>query len=137
MAVFYRGPRVLITHTVFAVDETCRRRYAIDDLEDVRIVREAPAQCPSGPRTLAVSGLIAVLATVPVVGRVSVLLVILMTAVAAVYLALCVRESRRARWSLVAVHNGLVKVLFTSDDRQEFDQVCRGLQRSLERRNSG
>jgi len=134
MAVFYRGPHAVITDEVFAVDETCRRRYAIYELEQVQIVREGRPDGAGGSWPLTVSGLLAVVATIPVAGRWAVLVASFVAAAAVVHLMARARKSRDVRWNLMAIHRGRMRIIFTSNDQREFEQVCRALQRSLERR---
>jgi len=135
MSVFYRSPRVLITDDVFEVAYTARRRYAIRDLHDVHIVRREP-QTRSAERVLGLSALVAGLLVVPVVGRVSALLSALCLVVLLVTVVLNIRRRAPITWQLAATYRGHPAILLDSDDRHEFEQVCRGLLRSLEHRDN-
>ena len=134
MSVFYRSPRVLITEDVFEVACTAWCRYAIRDLRDVHIVRQDPGK-PIGDRLLGLSALVAGLLVVPVIGGSSAELVVLTLVVLAAAVAVTVRRSPPVTWRLMATHRGRRMVLFTSVDQGEFEQVCRALQRGLDRRD--
>jgi hypothetical protein len=132
MTVLYRGPRGLVTHDVIATTETAWRPVPFATLSGVHIVRTDPDDRALAPRALGVSALVIALATIPIVG-VSSLVVALLLAVAVICDVLAGR-GHRATWDLVAYRAGSRTVLFTSTDQREFDQLCRAVQRALERR---
>lgn len=134
MSVFYRGKRVVITHETFDAVCVARCRYAIADLTDVHIVRVEP-EVNAASRVLGISGLGIALLVIPVIGRASALLAGVTMVVLVVAAALRVRSRPPVRWQLVATYEGVSTVLFSSTDGTEFEQVCRGLLRSLEARN--
>ncbi|WP_238006681.1 DUF6232 family protein [Dactylosporangium sp. AC04546] len=127
MPLFYRGPRVRITHSSFETGV----RYPVADFARVWVVvpREpavalVEVSCSSGAFAV-----VAALATHHAVGWVFLLLT-------AGMMAGFVRRRRRARtarrelWAYIPGH-GLVRI-FTTADPVEFGQVRRGLQRAIE-----
>jgi hypothetical protein len=132
MTVLYRGPRALVTLEVIATDDTGWRRLAIADLSRVHIVRSDPGGRPVLHRALGVSALVLALVTIPIVGIPAVVSAALI-AVALIFDMLA-RPKPRTTWTLVARHAGRPSTLFTSTDQREFDQLCRAVQRALERR---
>ena len=134
MTVFYRGRRALITQQVFEAVYVGRRQYAIRDLTDVHIVRLDPASGP-GVRVLGLSALLAAFVVAPVVGPESKLLAGVAGSIFLVGSVVVLRRGSPVRWELVATRAGRSVTLFESADQTEFDQVCRGLQRALERRS--
>jgi len=134
VTVFYRGRRALITQQVFEAVCVGRRQYAIRDLTDVHIVRLDPASGP-GVRFLGLSALLAAFVVAPVVGPESKLLAGVAGSILLVGSVVVLRRGSPVRWELVATRAGRSVTLFESADQTEFDQVCRGLQRALERRS--
>jgi len=130
MTILYRGPRGLVTQDVIATVHLGWSRVAIKDLTAIHIVRTRP---DGSRRFLGLSALLLVLLTIPVVGWPSVV-VLVATAVA---LVVDGRRDRRIPWTLVADRCGVRTILFESTDQVEFDQLCRGLRRAVERRNDG
>lgn len=129
--MFYRGRRVLITHSVFETACVGRLQYAIKDLVDVHIVRMDPEPDP-GARVLGLSALVAGFLVVPVVGPGSKMVAGLAAGVFLIGALTHLRRRLPVRWELAATYGGLSVTLFESEDQTEFDQVCRGLQRALE-----
>jgi uncharacterized protein DUF6232 len=136
MSVFYRGPKVLITNEAFEVARSGHRRYAVEDLTAVHIVRNDPDGSPVGQRVLGLSALVSVFLVVPVVGRASAILAVVAVLGLLLYTAVSLRTMPKARWDLVAIYQGNLTTLFTTIDQREFEQVCRGLQRCLEHRDA-
>ncbi|MFC7530766.1 DUF6232 family protein [Actinoplanes sp. GCM10030250] len=132
MLEFYRGPRARITTDVFEMRGVHSRRFAVGQLTSVRVVRNERRASADRP-VIGISALVAGLMVVPVVGPMSHLLTALILAVLALQAAYFLWP-RRVRWQLVAVYQGRVEVVFASSDRQEFDQMCRGLARCLDYR---
>ncbi|WP_127503918.1 DUF6232 family protein [Actinoplanes solisilvae] len=130
MPVFYRGRRALITEHVFETVHVARLQFSISKLAEVHIIR-----CPGperGGRFLGLSALLAALLIVPIVG----LELKVVAAAAGLFLIGSMRALRRrapVRWKLAATYDGQLMTLFESEDQTEFDQVCRGLRRALER----
>jgi hypothetical protein len=134
MPVFYRGRRALITQDVFEVEYVGRLQYAIRDLRGVCIVQHDSESGPAA-RVMGLSALVAAFLFVPVVGPASRLLAGLAVGVFLIGGAVHVRRRSAVRWELVATYEGVPMVLFVSEDQTEFDQVCRGLTRALERQH--
>ncbi len=132
MSVFYQGRRAFITHEVFETTSLTRHTYPIKDLADVRIVRTEPERSATD-RVMGLSATGAALLVIPVVGPVSRILAGFAVLVLAVSAIASLGRRPVTRWDLVARHRGQATTLFSSADRTEFDQVCRGLRRSLER----
>jgi hypothetical protein len=135
MSVFYRGPKVFITHEAFEVSHIGRRRYAIADLAMVHIVRSDPDGNPAGQRVLGMSALVGVFFVVPVLGPASMILAVVAILGLLLYGTISLRSIPKVSWDLVAIHQGSLTTLFTTTDQREFEQVCRGLQRCLEQRD--
>ena len=136
MSVFYRGPHVLITEETFEVEKSRRYRYLIAAMTDPRIVRADPPPADRTGRAMGVSALVGAAVAIPLVGPASRLLAGLLILVLGGCAALHLRRSDPVRWHLVADYEGSAITLFSSTDRTEFEQVCRGLQRCLEQRES-
>jgi hypothetical protein len=134
MTILYRGPHGLVTHDVIATVHMGWRRVRVKDLEAIHIVRTRP---DGSHRILGLSALLIVLLTIPIVGRPSVVLSVVVLIAAAVNLAVARRRDRTIPWNLIADHSGVRTVLFTSTDQREFDQLCRALQRAVERQHDG
>jgi hypothetical protein len=132
--VFYRGRRALITHEVFETTQVCRRQFVIGELANVHIVRHDPGS-DSGNRVLGMSALVAALVVVPVVGPASEMLAGLSVVVLLAGAVASLRRRSPVRWQLVATWGEQPIVLFESTDETEFQQVCRGLRRALERQS--
>jgi hypothetical protein len=132
MTVLYRGPRGLVTHNVIATTETGWRPVPFATLSGIHIVRMDPDGRALTPRALGVSVLVVALATIPLIG-VSSLVVAVLVAVAVVCDVVAAR-ARRATWDLLAYRAGTPAILFSSTDQREFDQLCRAVQRAIERR---
>lgn len=131
MPVFCRGRRALITHRVFETVHLGRLQFPIKDLANVHIVRLDSGQEPGG-RILGLSALFAAFLVVPIVGPSSKIVAALTIVTLLVGSATNLRRRSRVRWVLVAICQGEPVSLFQSDDRTEFDQVSRSLQRALE-----
>jgi hypothetical protein len=71
--------------------------------------------------------------TIPIVGVPAVLLAVLLAVAVIVDVILSHREHAKILWQLRAEHAGRPITLFSSADHGEFAQVCRALQRALER----
>jgi len=127
--VFYRGQRAMITQHVFETVHVGRIRFAIKQMMAVYIVRHDSAGRP----VLGMSALAAALLVVPVVGPASVVLAVLTCGVLLIGAVITVRRRDPVRWELVAIYDGRPVTLFESRNQSEFDQVCRGLQRAMER----
>jgi hypothetical protein len=129
--VFYRGPRAFITHHVIETVHVARLQYTINELTNVHIVRFDPGFDP-GHRALGLSTMAAAFMVVPIVAPVSKVVAGLAAIVLLAGSVMNMRRRAAARWELVATWNGRPVTLFGSEDRSEFDQVCRGLRRALE-----
>ena len=134
MPVFYRGPRAFITHQRIEVPHEGRRCFRIAELSGVHIVRVDQEYGVDRNRAMGVSALVAALVTLPLALPPAVLTVVVLGGLV-VYAAVCLR-TRSSCWRLVASYQGEVTILFESPDEREFDQVCRGLLRSLEYNDS-
>jgi hypothetical protein len=134
LSTFYRGPRVLVTDEFFEVAGS--RRYPVRNLRDVHIVRYRPPG-QGLHQAMGLSAMVGAVVAIPLVGRGSVLLGALIVAVLLTQSAVSLSRRPPPRWELVAVCDREYAVLFGSSDQREFEQVCRGLQRSLERLAEG
>ena len=132
MAVVYRGPHVVVSDDVVEVLEAGRRRrYAVRQLRAVNIFLEARGRDARAWRWASVLALLGAVAVVVVDYRLALALLAIAVVAAVAYVYL--KHGRPGRWHLMAVYRGEHRTLFSSTDRREFSQVCRGLQRALER----
>ncbi|MBB2944030.1 hypothetical protein FB565_003759 [Actinoplanes lutulentus] len=134
LSIFYRGPRALITDEFFEVAGS--RRYPVCALRDVHIVRYQPTG-EGLHQAMGLSAMAAAVVAIPLVGRESAILGALIVVVLLAQAAFSLSRRPPPRWDLVAVCDREYAVLFSSSDQREFEQVCRGLQRSLERLAEG
>jgi hypothetical protein len=132
MPTFYRGPMGRITDKVIEVPRLCRRRFPISELEWVQAVQIGPEPGVLRARLLGLSTLASVFVTVPVIGRVSGFVAALVVVVSVAYAASCLRVRPVMRYQMHARCQGQVVVLFETEDRGEFDQICRALRRAAE-----
>jgi uncharacterized protein DUF6232 len=130
--IYYRSSRVLITEHVFTSQQLGRRRFRIRDLAGVHIVQYEP-DGDEASRVLGLSALGAALLVIPVLSPVSALVAALTCAVFGIGAIVHVRRRGPVRWELAATCGRQQIALFTSEDQTEFEQVCRALQRALER----
>jgi hypothetical protein len=131
MTILYRGPHGLVTSDIIATVHMGWSRLLVRDLKAIHIVRTRP---DGSRRLLGLSALLVVLLTVPLAGWPAVVLAVVVLIATLVDLAVTRRRERRIPWTLVADHSGVRTILFTSTDHREFDQLCRALQRAVERR---
>jgi hypothetical protein len=132
MAVVYRGPHVVVSDDFVEVLESGRRqRYAVGQLRAVNIFLEARGRDARAWRWASILALPAAVAALMVDYRLALALLAIAIAAAVAYAYL--RHGRPGRWHLMAVYRGEHRTLFSSTDRREFSQVCRGLRRALER----
>lgn len=135
MPVFYRGPRVRITHRVIDVPQLCSQRFAIDELGWVEAAAELTASEQPAMRLLGASALASVFVTVPVVGGTSTLVTVVIVVISLAYAAACLRARPNVHYLLRAEWRGRVVTLLDTTDRGEFDRVCRALRRAAEYRD--
>ncbi|MEU4692773.1 DUF6232 family protein [Actinoplanes sp. NPDC023714] len=121
---------MLITDEFFEVAGL--RRFPVRALHDVHIVRH---QAAGGGlhQAMGLSALAGAVVAIPLVGSESALLGALIVLVLLMHAAFSLSRRPPPRWDLVAVCGQEYARLFSSSDQREFEQVCRGLQRSLER----
>lgn len=132
MAVVYRGPHVVVSDEAVEVLDAGRLyRYAIRHLTSVNIFLEPRARDASPWLWASVLALVAGVAAVAVDYRLALALVGMAVIAAVVYANL--RNERPGHWHLIGVYKGVTRTLFSSTDRREFEQMCRGLRRALER----
>ena len=134
MRVFYRGERALVTQQFIETVHVRWLRYTLDDLSGIYVIQCDPEPL-SAARMMGLSALAASLLVVPIVGPVSNVMAGLTAAVFAIGGVLHMRRRVPVRWELVATVRGEPVILFESENQTEFDQVCRGLTRALERLN--
>ena len=132
MPVFYRGPRAVVTDQRIVVAHESRRVYRIAELSAIHIVRTRPDPGTRWYRMMGVSAMVAALVMVPIADPLPTGLVIASLGCLAAYVTVCLRGRPRPCWQLMACYRGELTVLFESSDEREFDQVARGLVRSLE-----
>ncbi|GAA3345767.1 hypothetical protein GCM10020358_54050 [Amorphoplanes nipponensis] len=133
MRVFYRGPRALITSDTITVARSTSISYVLADLIDLHLVVQRRGPEPLGSRAMGVSALVGGIVTVPVMGPVSPPLTVAMVGALLLCAFICLRIDPPAHHELVATYRGRRVVIFASDDPREFGQVCRGVQRAMER----
>ena len=132
MAVVYRGPHVVVTDEAVEVLDAGRiHRYAIKHLTSVNVFLEPRGRDASAWLWASVLALLAGVAAVAVDYRLALALVGMAVIAAIVYAN--VRHERPGGWHLIGVYKGVTRTLFSSTDRREFEQMCRGLRRALER----
>lgn len=132
MAVFYRGPTLLITSHVVEVWSPQYQQFAVADLCEVYAYRDVAD--PVVFRGVGVSTviLVAAVATWQLVPSIAWLLVgILVVLTPGVAGAACLR-TRRPAWELRASHRGVDVQLFSTRDALTFGQVKRALVRAIE-----
>lgn len=135
MTVLYRGPRGLVTQDAIATDDTGWRRIPVAGLDEVHIVRSQPRLAAGTHRMMSISALLLVIATFPIVGGPAVVLAVVLSLAMVLDVAVSRSDQRRTRWELRAHHAGGPVVLFRSASQREFTQLCRAVQRALERRD--
>lgn len=133
MRVFYRGPRAVITADAITVRSSVSRSYLLADLSDFYLVAQQGVSGQGGSRTMGVSALVGGLVAVPVIGPTSVMLTAVVMSALVLFAFVCLRIGPPAHHELVASYRGRRVVIFASDDEREFGQVCRGVQRAVER----
>jgi hypothetical protein len=135
MRVFYRGQRALITQHAFEAVHVGRTRYAIKDLSELCVVAHGSPRGPS-TRIMGLSALAAAVLIIPIVGPVS--NVVAAVAAGTFFVGGVANLCRRSplRLTLIATYRGRSVILFESEKQTEFDQVCRGMQRALEYRET-
>jgi hypothetical protein len=132
--VFYRGERALVTQQFIETVHVRWLRYTLDELSGICVV-QCDREPQSAARVMGLSALAASLLVVPIVSPASHVVAGLTAGVFAVGGVLHMRRRVPVRWELVATYRGEPTVLFESENQTEFDQVCRGLTRALERQH--
>lgn len=131
MRTYYRGPDAVVTDTHFVWQSPTVRIFAIDDLDDVRLVRNETGGTPGVAIALGfglsivavVAGLrFGVLAATPLVVALTVLLLT------------GARKRAGTAWEIRARYRRREVTVFTSGDPRIFNQVTRALRRTIERR---
>jgi Family of unknown function (DUF6232) len=129
---YYRGPDALVTSEKFVWRTAPARVFAIRELRKVGIVRAADDDGRSTSAHVAGGSVILVAATWPVWDTPQlVALGALIIAVPGVVAAACWRMRPQA-WELRATYRGMDVILYASSDVRVFNQVSRGLRRSME-----
>jgi hypothetical protein len=131
MRTYYRGPDAVVTDTHFVWQSPTVRIFAIDDLDNVRLVRTVAGGNSGAAIALGfglsvvavVAGLrFGVLATTPLIAALVVLLLASM------------RKRGGPAWEIRARYRTQEVTVYTSDDPRVFNQVTRALRRTIERR---
>ncbi|MEU4557742.1 DUF6232 family protein [Actinoplanes sp. NPDC023936] len=131
MPIYYRAPDLVVSHRSIDVTITVRRAYALSELTDLHIV--APVRPGvTGPRLLGVSSLAGALVTVPVIGPMSQMLMLVVVGLQVAAACACLRVRSRPAWQLRAWYRGEPVRLYESGDRRTFDAVCRAVARARE-----
>jgi hypothetical protein len=133
MRVFYRGPGAVITSDTITVARSTSTSFALADLSDLHLVVQRAGAEPRGGRAMGVSALVGGVVTVPVMGPVSPALTVAVVGALLLCAFVCLRIDPPTHHELVGTYCGRRVVVFASDDRREFGQVCRGVQRAMER----
>ncbi|BCY12470.1 DUF6232 family protein [Actinoplanes sp. L3-i22] len=134
MPVFYRGPRALITHRVIEVPSRERQAFTLRELSRIQAVQEGPDLSANRFRAVGVTAVFTMVWAVPMLGRTSMLLAGVVTLALVVCAGACLRVRPRSEYRLLALNEGELVILVETDDRQEFDQIVRGLIRALDYR---
>jgi hypothetical protein len=142
MVVFYRGPCVRITHRAFETWCPAYRRYLIEDLKRVHVVKWAvdPPAAVSASRigSASVAGAAAIAFALSqtegwqAVNSLFAKLVLIVLVVVSVAVSSACWRIKAVEYELVADHRGDRVTLYKSSDTSGFDQVRRALVRSLE-----
>jgi Family of unknown function (DUF6232) len=135
--VFYRGPRALITHRVIEVPSRERQAFALRQLSRIQAVEEGQDAGVNRYRAVGASAVFTVVWVLPVLGQASLLLAVLTAVALAVCAGACLRVRPRSAYRLLALSDGELVILVETRDRQEFDQIVRGLMRALDYRAEG
>lgn len=132
MRTYYRGPDAVVTSDVFVWRTTPARVFAIRDLSEVVIARGDAGRY--GPSSTHVAGgsLVLVAATWPMWNTPG-LKVIGVLALALPGFVAAARWRLRPRcWELHATYRGVPTLIYLSVETRVFNQVSRGLRRSIE-----
>jgi hypothetical protein len=133
MRTYYRGPDAVVTELRFVRHQPDARFFLIDDLDNIRLLRTG-AGGPSGSEVAVALGLLSASAATwysfgPMAGAP-------VTAVAAVLAITTLRLRHRREWQIRATYHGHEVKLYACTDSQTFNQVARGLRRSIEGRTT-
>ena len=131
MRTYYRGPDAVVTDAHFVWQNPTPQIFAIDDLDDVRLVRVVP-----GGRSgvaLALGFGLSIAATVAGL-RFGLLAAAPLVAALAVLALAVLRRGRKPAWEIRARYHTREVTVYTSADPRIFNQVTRALRRTIERR---
>jgi hypothetical protein len=131
MRTYYRGPDAVVTDTHFVWQNPTVRIFAIDDLDDVRLVRNETGGIPGVAIALGFGlSIVAVVAGL----RFGVLAATPLVAALTVLLLAGARKRAGTAWEIRARYRAREVTVFTSGDPRIFNQVTRALRRTIERR---
>ncbi len=132
MMLYYRGPDVIVTDEVFEVRHPYYRRFLIDELAFVHVVRHERDDTVVISTRTAAGALVLVATSWHLLRTVEAwLLAILLVAAPSALSGVCHRLRPRAQ-ELRAVYRHYDVTLYLSSDPQVFGQVRRALARVLE-----
>jgi Family of unknown function (DUF6232) len=132
MVTYYRGPSALITHRAFEVWYPHPRRFPIEELYDVHVVRSGAAALAVGSTRFAGASAVVAAACSPFLHTTTSWVVVLgFVVVPGVFSGACWCLSR-PEYELCATYRGRPVQLYRSRDPRTFGQVKRALVRALE-----
>jgi hypothetical protein len=130
MRTYYRGPDAVVTDTHFVWRSPTVRIFAVDDLNNVRLVRTE-----AGPSAAAIAVGFGLSVVAVVAGlRFGVLAAAPLVAALVVVLLAGVRKRGGPAWEIRAYYRTREVTLYMSEDPRIFNQVTRALRRTIERR---
>jgi hypothetical protein len=132
MRTYYRGPDAVVTDTHFVWQGPTVRIFAIDELDNVRLVRAM-----AGGRSRAAVALGLGLSVIAVMAGLRFGLLAASPLIAALVVLLLAGARKRGgpAWEIRARYRAKEVTVFTSDDPRIFNQVTRALRRTIERRS--
>ena len=130
MRIYYRGPDVVVTSTVFA-GRAPGQAYAIRDLRNVQISRTERLE-PSVAQVATGLLLIAAAAWPLWQAAPSYALALVAFGMPALTAGAVMLRLRPQTFQLRATHRGATVALYSSDDERVFNQVARALRRAIE-----
>ena len=127
---YYRGPDAVVTDKLFVWRTTPTKGFVVRDLRNVQLIRSqdgvGPYAAPIAAGTLVLAAALWTMLGSPAVYALGALAVVGPAGV-----AIGIRMRPR-RWELHATYRGARVVLYASSDARVFNQVVRGLRRSVE-----
>jgi hypothetical protein len=133
MAVFYRGPELVITHEVLVVLGPPRQKLKLDELSDARVLRGQPHPARTLTRHSVTGALLVAATTWQHLDRPSAWLAMTVLVAGTVGAHEACRHLCPRPWELWAQYRGLDVRLYHCTDPVRFGQISRALGRALAR----